>query len=233
MALDYKTFDVSSLALKDPKELKFIQIFDVATQSGYDLTFVTPKLRLGLGIFAIDFDNSSSRKGQRTTELANATKVTLPLSVDTIPHDENQPEWLAFMERLDKQFKKLLTENAKTWFGKEASFIMFNIDNLYNSPIKVHEKYPSMFAPKIQLDNDKKLRTSFFDHDGAPWANPVEDIPQNCLARVRYQITGITKVVSSSKFYVNIKALEVKTYPQATGGYDAFDKVPAVCSIDD
>ncbi len=235
MGLDFTTFDVNSTVFKEPKKLQFINIIDVAAADGAFLQFITPKLRLSMGVFAIDFDNTSkNRKGSRTTDLANATKVTLPMSIDLPGYDGSLRYWMQHMDALDTHFKRVICENASKWFGKDAALITRNIDDLYNSPIKPATQYPAMFAPKVVLSDDKSILTSFFDETGAPIANPVEDIVPNCLARVRYEITGITQVVSSNKFYVNVRALEVKTYPQPKGPYDDLDPQAArVCTIED
>lgn len=235
MALDFSTFNVDSVTLKEPKELKFINILDVIGPHGGHLQFITPKLRLSMGVFAIDFDNTSkTRKGTRTSELANATKVTLPMSLDLPGYDASLPTWMRHMDSLDTCFKETLVANASKWFGKDAALVSRNIDDLYNSPIKPASQYPAMFAPKVILNEDKNIMTAFFDENNAPIASPLEMIEPNCLARVRYEVSGITQVVSSNKFYVNIKALEVKVYPAPKGPYDDLDVGgPKVCSIVD
>lgn len=235
MALDFASYDVNGTTLREPKKLQFINIIDVHGADGGHLQFITPKLRLSMGVFAIDFDNTSkNRKGARTSDLANATKVTLPMSIDLPGYDPSLRTWTQHMDALDAHFKRVICENASKWFGKDAALITRNIDDLYNSPVKPATQYPAMFAPKVVLSDDKSILTCFFDENGTPIANPVEDIVPNCLARVRYEISGITQVASSNKFYVNVRALEVKTYPQPKGPYDDLDAhVPRVCTIMD
>ena len=235
MALDFVSFDIDSVTLKEPKELKFINILDVIGPHGGHLQFITPKLRLSMGVFAIDFDNTSkTRKGTRTSELANATKVTLPMSIDLPGYDASLNAWMRHMADLDTCFKETLVANASKWFGKDAALVSRNIDDLYNPPIKPASQYPAMFAPKVLLDDDKNIVTAFFDESGSPISVPLEQIQPNCLARVRYEISGITQVVSSNKFYVNVRALEVKTYPMPKGAYDDLDVgAVKVCSIAD
>lgn len=234
MATDFATFDVSTIELKNPKELKFINVIDIGTQDGPHLQFITPKFRMSMGVFAIDFDTASTRKGSRTTDLANATKVTIPLSIDLPGHDAGTRQWLQHMEAVDARIKKLIVKNATTWFGKDAALIARNIDDLYNSPVKPAAQYPAMFSPKVILNEDKRILTTFFDENALPYHDPINEVQSNCLARVRYEIHGVTHVVASNKFFVNVRAIECKTYPMPAGPWDDLDPARVrSCTIED
>lgn len=208
---DYKTFDVSTITVSAPKELKFVNVFDIKTQEGKPVIIVSPKLRLSMGIFAVDFGDSKFRKGQRVTEVANATKVTLPLSVD-LPGEDGYG-FLEFMSKVDTRIKQLLYDNAAKWFKKDdVRFITHNISDLFTPCVKPAEKYPALFSPKIAINEDK-ITTQFFDSEGTFIPDPINFVQQNNMAKVAFEITGINQVASSMKFYVNVKAVQVKVFP--------------------
>lgn len=208
---DFKTFDVSTITLNAPKELKFVNVFDVKTNDGKPVVIVSPKLRLSMGIFAVDFGDSKFRKGQRVTEVANATKVTLPLSVD-LPGEDGHA-FLEFMSRVDARIKQALYDNASKWFKKDdVRFITHNINDLFNSSVKPAEKYPALFSPKIAISEDR-ITTQFFDEQGTFIPDPINFVQQNNMAKVAFEISNINQVASSMKFYVNVKAIQVKVFP--------------------
>jgi hypothetical protein len=139
------------------------------------------------------------------------------------------------MDALDVKFKEFILANAQVWIGnpKEASLITRNIDDYYVSPIKPAGDYPAMFAPKINIDGDKNITTTFFDEAGNLLQNPFEQVQPNSLARVRYEVQGLTQHSTTKKFYVNIRAVEAKIYPKPQGPYDDMDVAPRICSIVD
>ncbi len=208
---DYKSFDVSTISVAAPKELKFVNVFDVKTSEGKPVIIVSPKLRLSMGIFAVDFGDSKFRKGQRVNEVANATKVTLPLSVD-LPGEDGQG-FLDLMSHIDMRLKQLIYDNASKWFKKDdVRFITMNINDLFTPSVRPAEKYPALFSPKISI-NDDKITTMFFDEHGTFIPDPINFVQQNNMAKVAFEITGINQVASSMKFYVNVKVVQVKIYP--------------------
>lgn len=208
---DYRSFDINSINVSAPKELKFVNVFDVKTSEGKPVIVVSPKLRLSMGIFAVDFGDSKFRKGQRVNDVANATKVTLPLSVD-LPGEDGYG-FLEFMSYVDARLKQLIYDNASKWFKKDdVRFITMNINDLFTPSVKPAEKYPALFSPKISINEDK-ITTVFFDEHGTFIPDPINFVQQNNMAKVAFEITGINQVASSMKFYVNVKAVQVKVFP--------------------
>lgn len=197
--------------MNGPKELKFVNIWDIKTADGKPVVIVSPKLRLSMGIFAVDFGDSKFRKGQRVDDIANATKVTLPLSVD-IP-GEAGAEFLEAMSAIDTRIKQLIYDNAQTWFKPDdARFIKNNIRDLFTPCVRPAEKYPALFSPKVVI-NDDKITTQFYDENGTFVVDPLNYVQQNNMAKVAFEITGVNQVASSMKFYVNVKAIQVKVFP--------------------
>lgn len=208
---DYKAFDINTIQVSAPKELKFINVFDVKTCDGKPVIVVSPKLRLSMGIFAVDFGDTKFRKGQRVNEVANATKVTLPLSVD-LPGEDGHG-FLEFMSYVDMRLKQLIYDNASAWFKKEdVRYITMNINDLFTPTVRPAEKYPALFSPKITI-NENKITTVFFDEHGTFIPDPINFVKQNNMAKVAFEITGINQVASSMKFYVNVKVVQVKIFP--------------------
>lgn len=226
---------VSTLQVSDPKSLRFLNILKVDLPNGQKLSFTTPKLRLCMGLFAMDFDNS--RKPERVHDVSNATKITLPMSIDTVPYDDSEKvkAWMNNMHAIDAHFKKVIRENANDWFGREqGAYIRKNIDDLYTPIIKPAGDYPPMFCPRIRTDKNGHLTTNFFDESGTPIKDHMNEIVPHSLAKAMCEIEAIAQVPVTKKFYVLLRCNQVKVYEKPTDAADAdVQQTQPVCTIED
>jgi hypothetical protein len=210
--MDFKTFDVNDVVLGAPKPLKFITVWNISTKSGKPLIFCTPKFRLSTGIFAVDFSDSKISTSTRVDDLATATKVTLPMSIDFPCIDKDTNDFILFFHELDRKVIDLFRINGPQWFKSDCDFITRNMDKFYNSPIKPAGQYPALFTPKIMYEKEK-FKTVFYDENGTFIPDPIRFVEQNTLGKCMFELQGFSQQASSNKIYPIMRALQVKVFP--------------------
>lgn len=207
--INYSDFDVNSIVLKKPKQLQFTNIWDIKNSENKPILILTPKLRLSMGIFAIDFSQKKKfPKGLRVDKVENATKVTLPLSIDLPGPDGESQRFLDVMEAIDIKLKQLLYDNLEDNFAKQ------NLPGLYVSPIQPADQYPALFCPRVNINEDR-IVSQFFDENGTFIPEPIKFIQLHSLAKVVVQLDSVSQQTSSNKFYVNMKVVQAKVFPQS------------------
>lgn len=217
--INYTDFDVNSIVLKKPKQLQFNNIWDIKDQSNKPILILTPKLRLSMGIFAIDFSQKNKfPKGRRVDRVENATKVTLPLSVDLPGPDGESQKFLDVMDAIDTKIKQLLYDNIEDT-SKDARFVKQNLPALYVSPVQPSDQYPALFCPRVNI-NEERIVSQFFDENGTFIPEPMKFIQQHSLAKVVVQLDSVSQQTSSNKFYVNMKVIQAKVFPQASDTFN-------------
>lgn len=217
--INYADFDVNSIVLKKPKQLQFNNIWDIKDNDNKPILILTPKLRLSMGIFAIDFSQKNKfPKGRRVDKVENATKVTLPLSVDLPGPEGEGQKFLEVIEAIDTKLKQLLYD-AIDDSSKDARFIKQNIPALYVSPVQPADQYPALFCPRVNINEDR-IVSQFFDENGTFIPEPMKFIQLHSLAKVVVQLDSVSQQTSSNKFYVNMKVIQAKVFPQANDTYN-------------
>jgi putative phage-type endonuclease len=213
MPYDFTSFNPRwEIKLSDPYQNSNVLIVNFLDTENRRLQFISPKLRLPSGIFAMDFPSRTNNIKQaiRTRTISAETKVRLTPKLDA--HSPDDVEFMQFHAEIDEYVKSQLKEHGLAWIGNDAKFITSNLDRFFVPTVIPGGEYPDGIDFGVDVRNGV-IGVPFFTEEGTLIENPMNDIENHSRIKVLYELSGFQFHKHTNKVKVLIRALEVKVFP--------------------